>query len=467
MAAVADRNEFTLDLPGADPETIIAHRTTASFFDVLRARPALGRVFTADNEVDGRNRVVVLSDAFWRHRFGADPTIVGRTVPINREAYEVVGVMPIGFSYPVGAVNPAAMWVPYVVPPNERVRGRGRSIYLQSIARLKDGVSMAQAQAQMDQLASAMAQANPATNTGRGIGIRTLRDHLVGASTQSWLMMLLAAVGLVLLIACTNVANLWLARASARERDVAVRAALGAGRWRLVRLLLVESLVVSAAGTVLGLGLAWQCIRILKAAMPEGVARVATIGVDLRVIAVAAGLALATGVLSGIVPALQASRPGLVTVLNESARVGAGRGRRRLRSALVVIEVALAVVLLVGAALFIGSFVNVMRVDLGFRSDRVLTMQIFPRAQPASNRSSDLSPAFGEILERLAAGSRDCRRGGRLAWHSASRQHVDQRAERAGQGDRGRHERQHQGRDTCLPSGAEHSVAKRPSVRRA
>ena len=402
MAALAVNGEYTLDVPGAEPEAIAGDRVTASFFDVLRVAPALGRLFTVDNEAGGRDRVVLLSHAFWRRHFAADAAVVGRTMSMNGEAYEVVGVMPSGFSCP-GAIRPADVWVPYVMLPGERVRGRGRSIYLQSIARLRPGVSIAQAQTQMDQVASALALAHPATNSGRGIGVRPLRDHLVGASTQSWMAMLLAAVGIVLLIACANVANLWLARASARARDVAVRAALGAGRWRLARLCLVESLVVSTAGTVLGAGLAWQGIHLLKAAMPEDVARAATIGLDLRVIAVATGLALATGVLSGILPALQASRPGLVSVLNESARAGgAGRARRRLRSGLVIVEVGFAVVLLVGAALFIGSFVNVMRVDLGFRGDHVLTAQILPRLQPGpSSSAQDIGPAFSEIVERL------------------------------------------------------------------
>jgi putative ABC transport system permease protein len=217
------------------------------------------------------------------------------------------------------------------------------------------------------------------------------------------MVMLLAAVGIVLLIACANVASLWLARAASRDRDIAVRAALGASRWRLVRLLLVESVLVSAIGTVLGIALASQAVRVLKSAMPENVARVATITIDARVLAVAAGLSLVTGILSGIVPALQTSNPRLAGTLNESSRGGgAGRRRRRLRSGLVVIEIALAVVLLVGAALFIGSFVSVMRLDFGFQGDRVLTAQIFPQIQPGQNpRSMDLSPAIDDILTRL------------------------------------------------------------------
>jgi len=390
-------------VPGAPPEAIVRHRVTASFFDVLRTRPTIGRVFTADNEVDGRHRVTILSDAFWKRRFGGDPNIVGRTIPINGEGYEVLGVMLAGFSYPVGALQPAELWVPWVPTPNERVRGGMRSIYLQSIARLKPGMSIDQARGQMNQVAATIEQANPQTNAGHTIGIRPLRDHFVGASTKSWMVMLLAAVVIVLLIACANVASLWLARAAARDRDIAVRAALGASRWRLVRLLLVESVLVSAIGTAFGIALAWQAVRVLKAAMPEGVARVATIGIDGRVLAVATGLALITGILSGIVPALQTSNPRLAGTLNESARGGGtGRGRRRLRSALVIVEVALAVVSLVGAALFIGSFIGVMRLDFGFQGERVLTAQIVPQLQPGQDsRSVNLWPVLEDIVSRL------------------------------------------------------------------
>ena len=400
IAAVADGGEYTLQRPGAEPQVVVGHRVTAAFFEVLRARPMLGEVFTSRHEVAGSDRVVVLSHAFWRRELGGDRSVVGRMLALNGESYEIVGVMPPGFAYPAGAIQPAETWVPYVPTPTERVRGRGRSIYLQSIARLKPGVSIAQAQAQMSQVAETMAAANPATNRGRGIGVRPLRDHFVGSSTRSWMLMLLAAAGIVLLIACTNVANLWLARASAQKRDAAVRAALGASRGRLVQRVLIESCVVSIAGSLVGLGLAWQGARLLRAAMPEGLARVTTIGIDLRVLIVAAAVALAMGLVSGVVPALQGSRPALSTALSENSRGGGiGRGRRHARGALVVAEVAMAVVLLVGAALFIGSFVNVMRLDPGFSSDRLLTAQIFPRTNPGS-APPDLRPAFEEIVAR-------------------------------------------------------------------
>jgi putative ABC transport system permease protein len=403
MAAVAG-GAVTLREPGAEPEDLRAQRVTAGFFDVLRARPAFGRAFTADNEVDGRHRVVVLSDGLWRRRFGGDPAVVGRTIPLEGGAYEVVGIMPADFQYPVGVLRPTDLWMPYVVPPDERTRLVGsRSHYLQSIARLKPGVSVQQAQAQMTQIALAVQKANPVWNKDHLIGVRPLIDHVVGARTKSWMLMLLGAVGIVLMIACANVANLLLARASAREREVGIRAALGAGRWRLIRQLMVESLALSVAGTVLATLLAWWAVQVLRTSMPEGVPRVAAIALDLRVLAAAAALSIITGILFGIVPSLQLSKPDLTTALKEGSRgASTGGARQRMRSALVVVEVALAVVLLVGAALFIGSFITLMRIDPGFRSDNVLTLQVAPRFPPGRiPETVDSAPAFAQIVERI------------------------------------------------------------------
>ena len=400
LAAMAD-GEFTLQLPGAAPEDVVALRVTASLFDVLRIRPAMGRVFTADSEVEGQHRVAIVSDAFWRQRLGASPDVVGRTIALEGATYEVLGVMPREVTYPIGALRPTDLWVPYVVPPNERVRGRGISMYLKSIARLKPGGTLEQAQAHMDQIAAAIAQANPESRGIRAFGVRPLRDHLVGASMRSWMLMLLASVGIVLLIACANVANLLLARATSREREIAVRAALGAGRWRLVRQFIVESLVLSAAGAILGVILAYWMVQALRGAMPEGVPRVTTIALDLRVLAATAGVSLITGLLFGLLPAWQMSKPNLNNALNDGTRgASAGRARQRLRGALVVVEVALAVVLLVGAALFIGSFVRLMRVDPGFNPNGVITMQLHSREQPGQ-RPPDWPAAFSQIVDRL------------------------------------------------------------------
>jgi putative ABC transport system permease protein len=401
IAAIAG-GAVTLREPGAEPEDLRSQRVTSDFFKVLRVQPALGRGPVTDEEVDGRHRVAVLSDGLWRRRFGADPSIVGRAIPLEGGSYEVIGVMPADFTYPVGATRPTDLWVPYVVPADERIRNPQRvSIYLQTIARLKPGVSVQQAQAQMDQVAAALEKAHPVWNKDSRIGVRSLRDHIVGGNTKSWMLMLLGAVAIVLLIACANVANLLLARASAREREVGVRAALGASRWRLVRQLMVESLVLSIAGTALATVLAWWAVQVLRNAMPEGVPRISQISIDLRVLAAAAVLALVTGLLFGVAPALQLSKPDLANALKEGARGSVGGQRQRLRSALVVLEVALAVVLLVGASLFIGSFITLMRIDPGFSPENVLTVQVSPRFEPGKP-PGDSSRAFIDIVERIS-----------------------------------------------------------------
>jgi putative ABC transport system permease protein len=401
---------MTLRQPGVEPESLVPQLVTADFFTVVRARPAIGRTFSAANEAAGAERVAVLSNGLWQRRFGGDPGIIGRTIPLEtleggRDAteagYEVVGVMPPGFTYPVGAARATDVWIPFVVPARDRVRDPGsRSNYLQVIARLKPSVSLEQARAQMDQVAATIELANPAWNEGERIGVRPLLDHIVGARIRSWMLMLLAAVGIVLLIACANIASLLLARASARERDITVRAALGASRWRLVRSLMIESLVLSAAGTACAIVVAWWTVDLLRGSMPDGVPRVSTIAMDLRVLGAAAVVSLLTGLLFGLGPALQLSRPDLSNGLRDGSRSGASPARQRIRSALVVVEVALAIVLLVGAALFIGSFVSLLRIDPGFNPESVLTAQISPRVESVA-QPRDNSAALEEILERV------------------------------------------------------------------
>jgi putative ABC transport system permease protein len=406
MAAIAS-GWLTLRQPGLEPESLVPQRVTAQFFDVLRVKPAIGRVFRSESEVAGRDRVAVLSDALWRRRFGGAPEIVGRTIVLDdveagEGSYEVLGVMPPGFTYPVSVTRSTDIWIPYVVPANQRIRNMASRVnYLQVIARLKPRVSLTVAQANLDQIAASLEWANPQWNKGNRIGVQPLIDHVVGSRTKSWMLMLLGAVGLVLLIACANVANLLLARATAREREIGIRAALGASRWRLVRQSMIESLLLSILGTTGAIVLGWWAVEILRTSMPDSLPRVTAIALNLRVLAAAAGLSLLTGTLCGAVPALQSSRPDVSSALKAGGRAGAGR--QRLRSALVIIEVALAVVLLVGAALFIGSFVSLMRIDLGFAPEHVLTAQISPRLELRSPdmRPPDYAPAFAEIVERI------------------------------------------------------------------
>ena len=400
MAAIANADS-TLVAAVTEPEAVALQRVTAGFFDVLRVRPARGHAFTAEEEVDGRSRVAILSDAFWRRRFNADPTVVGMPISLDGDPYEVIGVMPLGFAYPVGSRNPTDLWAPVVVPANERVRGRSHSIYLQSIARLRAGISLDQARARMADIATDLERVNPDWNRGTGAGVRPLRDHMVGANVRSWMLMLLSAVGLVLIIACANVASLLLARAATREREVAVRAALGASRWRLVRQFMVESFLLSVCGAALAVLLAWWAVAGLRSAMPDDVPRVAMVSLHWRVLLAAFGLALATGLLCGVLPALRSSRPNLLDAMNQGSRAAsAGRTRQRLRHLLVVSEIALALLLVVGATLFVGSFIRVLRIDPGFSPDHLLTMQIYQRPVPGQP-PPDLSAKFGEVVERL------------------------------------------------------------------
>ena len=428
IAAIAS-GWLTLREPGVEPESLVPQRVTAGFFSVLRVRPAIGRAFTAENEVAGRDRVAVLSDGVWRRRFGADPQIIGRAIPLEDleggpgategGGYEVVGVMPPDFAYPVGATRPTDIWIPYVVPPNQRIRDPQQRInYLQVIARLKPGVSLAQAQAQMDQVAAAIEQANPVWNKDNRIGVRPLVDHIVGARIRSWMLMLLGAVGVVLLIACANVANLLLARASAREREVGIRAALGAEpvasrssahdrEPRAVR----RRHRVRDRRRVVGRGSCSEprCPTACRASRPSRS--------TLRVLAAAAGLALLTGILFGI-------GPGASTVQARSLERVEGRRARAARAPAAG-----------GCAAHSWSpkwrwpssswsaprcssavSCRSLRIDPGFNPEHVLTAQISPRVESQNRRRPTRRPAFAEIVERISripgvvARVDDCRR---------------------------------------------------------
>jgi putative ABC transport system permease protein len=396
----------TLRLPGGPPEDINVVRVTSEFFDVLGVRLSIGRPFTAANEVDGRDRVVILSDRLWRDRFGADAGIPGRTIPLADGNYEVIGVMPAHITYPFGAGSSDALWVPYVVPPTERIRQPGsKRASLQSIARLKAGISLVQAQAHMNQVAEALERAHPVWNKDSRVGVRPLLDHVVGANTRSWMLMLLGAVAIVMLIACANVANLLLTRGAAREREVTVRAALGAGRWRLVRQFMAESVLLAAGGTILALLVSWWGIGMLRSFMLDGVPRATTIALDLRVFLLAVGLSLLTALVCGTVPAIQFSKPNLSESLKEGAHaVGLSRRRRLLRNTFVVGEIALALVLLVASALLVGSFATLVRINPGFDPAGVLAVRITPYVGPANSAPhSSYAPvaAFDRILEEL------------------------------------------------------------------
>lgn len=368
------------------PEALRGQRVTAEFFGVLRVSPAMGRPFTVEEEVEGRSQVAVISDSLWRRRFGGAADVLGKRLPSTAGDIEIIGVMPAHFGYPVGTIDPTDLWRPYVIPAEERVE-RIRS-YLDLIARLGDDISLGAAETRLSEVAASAAASNvPGGLTWQPV-LRTLRSSLVD-DTRSWMLMLLGAVTCVLLIACVNIANLLLVRASVRARELAVRTALGATHWDLGRMLLVESLVLSTAGGTLGLLVAWWGIDAMQSLLPSYLPRVANIALDWRVVGVAAGSAFVTGIGFGLAPVLQALRT-TESALRESGRTDTtSRRRQRLRTTLLVTQVALAVVLVTGAALFLTSFSRLMRVDLGLDYRHVLLVDIRSN-QPSSARLTNL-----------------------------------------------------------------------------
>jgi putative ABC transport system permease protein len=374
--AATGRSTFRLRNESGEPADAQALKVTWEFFPALRVMPLLGRAFTPSDEIHSRHRVAILSYGFWQRRFGGAREAIGRTIALNEESWEIVGVMPRGFAYPVGNDHETEIYAPLAFESREKIRGDSKDFNWTTLGRLKGGVSLQQAHEQMNRLAAALDEKYPKWSPGRRARVISLHEHLVGR-VKSWMLMLLGAVSLVLLIACANVANLMLARATVRTREMGIRAALGANRWRLVRGLLVEGLLLSSIGAAIGVLLAYAGVHVIRAWLPAGLPRVAAIGIDLRVLGGAIGAAWLSGVLSGIVPALHSSRPDLTSALKDGGRSStAGAGGQRLRSGLVILEVALAVVLLVGAGLFISSFAKLMRIDPGFDYRNLIVLNV-------------------------------------------------------------------------------------------
>lgn len=367
-----------MSFSGDPTDSIRATRATAHLFSVLQVTPHLGSTFSPANEIDGADRVAVLSDGFWRRRFGADPTVIGRTIATDKGEWQVIGVMAPGFSYPI--TRSVDMWIPLTSPPAERVRsatGYHADRIFDVVGRLKPGASPAQAQARLVSIAGAIAPQFPDWFRSWSPMVKPLRETIIGADVQSWMLMLLAAVTFVLLIACVNVASLMLARATARSREMGVRAALGASRPQLVRGVLTESLLLSALGTSCGVAAAYGAIDVIRTLLPQNLPRSADIAVNWRVLFAAAATSIVTGLICGLLPAIQATRPNLARSLREGGRTAsASRSRQRLRAILVAAEVGLAIILLVGAGLFMSSFVKLSSVDLGLDYRRVLTVGI-------------------------------------------------------------------------------------------
>jgi putative ABC transport system permease protein len=382
-----------------EPERVAALSVTANLFPALEVAPALGRNFLPEEEQAGRNRVAILSDGLWQRRFGADPGLIGRQIQLSGESYTVVGVMPPRFQLTPGT----ELWVPLVVDPAAAPWHANRSHHnLHVIGRLKPGVNLRQAQVAMDTLARQLEQQYPKSNAGWGVRLRTFYDWMVPEQIRKSMLVLFAAVGFVLLIACANVANLLLARASTRQREMAVRAALGASRLRVMRQLLTESLLLAGLGGLVGALLAFWGARILKAGTVLNIPRLNETSLDLRVLGFTLIVSLLTGLIFGLAPAWQASKLDLNETLKEGGRSGGSGVRHRLRGALVVGEVALALVLLLSAGLMVRSFANLQNVPLGFAPENVLTMQINLPGSKYGEKAQRVN-FYKQLPERLRA----------------------------------------------------------------
>lgn len=378
-----------------EPERLSAEVVSPSYFDVLAVNPQLGRRFVAEDGERGSPPVVVVSYGFWQDRFGGEPAIIGRTVTLDSVAHEVVGVLPAGFRSPL--TNAAVLWQPGQLPYDDDERG---SYYLRVIGRLASGFSQAQAEAELEGVMGGLAERFPKAYEGIGITLVPLHERLVGPGRPALRAMMLA-VGFVLLVACANVANLLLARASVRKKEMALRASLGAGRVRLIRQLLTESLLLALAGGGIGIVLGAWGIDVLRSMLPAGTPRLDSIALDLPVLLFALAISALTGVVFGLAPALEASRVNLSSALSAGSR-GSDRRGGRLRASLVVAEVALALVLLVGAGLLVRTVWSLLAVDPGFGRDGRLAARVtLPSAEYEEDEK--VQAFWTSLLERLGA----------------------------------------------------------------
>jgi putative ABC transport system permease protein len=384
FAEVGGYHSITFTLTGTgDAEELPGAMASHGLFNLLGVAPLLGRWFTPEEDKAGRSKVAMLSYGVWQRRFGGDPNIVGRTVTFGKGAWEVVGVMPPDFKFPAGA----EFWIPLTLD----TKGWPRTMHgMGALARLKPGVTLAQAQSEMNNITRRLAEQYPASNEGLDVSLTGLRDHLV-KDYRRGLWILLGVVGFVLLIACANVANLLLARATARQREMAVRAALGAGRWRIVRQLLCESLLLGALGGVAGMLLAWLGLDLLLTVLPAELPYWMKFKLDGRVLMFTLAVSMLTSLIFGAAPAWQAARIDVYEALGGRS----GTSRQGLRHLLVVAQVALALILLVGAGLMMRSFLRLQQVGLGFNPDNLLTLRVTVSGSSAT--------FFPQLLERVNA----------------------------------------------------------------
>jgi putative ABC transport system permease protein len=402
LAAVRPESFGLSDWGGAgEPERASGVRVTTNILAALGVQPALGRDFRPEEEQPDKAAVALVSHGLWQRRYGGDPRLIGRTLALDGKPYTVVGILPAWLKYP-GLPIPqtgAEVWIPYVPLPNEMRRSFANT---RAVGRLKPGVSLARAQAEMDTIAARLEREYPADNTNVGVGLVPLHEHLTGRVRLA-LMILLGAVACVLLIACANVASLMLARAAGRRTETAVRSALGASRWQLIQQTLVECLLLSFVGGLAGLLLAWAGVDWLMKMNAGAIPRAEEVGVDGRALSFTLLVSLVTGLLCGVVPALRSSRLDLTAALKEGRR-GAGGGveHRRWLGGLVVAEIALALVLLAGAGLLIRSFRLVTEADPGFDPRRLLTLSV-PLPLAGYEDQAKQALFYDRALERLNA----------------------------------------------------------------
>src|SRR5438552_8710680 len=379
---------------GAEPERVPRAGVTTGFFAVLGVQPVLGRTFVPEDDKGWPQSVAIISHGLWKRRFGSDPAIVGKQVQISSRPLTIIGVMPPGFEYP----EQTQVWVTTAVnlslePCDNRVWS--------AIARLNTGIDLKQAQTRLSAINAQLAKQFPETNKGWDVFLSTLQERLVREVKPS-LLALLGAVGFVLLIACANVANLLLARSAARQKEIAIRAAMGASRTRVLRQMLTESILLSAIGGVAGLLLGIWLTAVLMSMLPEGAPRLEQVGIDYRVLTFALGVSALTGILFGIVPALQASKLNVTSALKEGGRSGEGHRRTGARSLLLIGEVALSLMLLVGAGLLIKSFLRLQEVRPGFNAHNLLAAHLSLQG-PKYKKSQEYVEFFRQLIERLEA----------------------------------------------------------------
>ncbi len=398
LASLAAYRQIDLAYAGGDePRDVPALRATPELFDVLAAGARVGRTFVADEATVGADRVVVLSHRFWQDTLGGRDSLIGTTLVLGGDAHTVVGIMPPGFEFPTA--TEVELWTPLAFDPNDAHGRSRRARSLMVVGRMTPGSGAAQTQQEMSVLADRIAAEYASTNDGWGVRVVAAQEQLVSASRPA-LLVLMGAVGFLLLIVCANMANLLLARLSSRSRELAVRGALGASRWALARPVLAESLILSASGGVLGALAAVGGLRLLTA-LPEGqLPRLDEVGLDAGVLAFTTGLSIAVALLFGLLPALHASRSRLREQLTESTGATGGVAARRMLSVLVVAEVAMALVLLVGAGLMTRSFSRLLEVNPGFDPSRVITAQVMlpPSKYPERHQRVQF---FEAVIARL------------------------------------------------------------------